>query len=804
MSSMDLSWWRARWVAWTIGLASIGLMLGTLILMYIDRTVTLPQVSDGWSFQNVFDIIVNAGVPVLGIVIASRRPENAIGWLLLAAGFALGLTGFSRAYALHALVAEPGSFPADVARVDREHVRPIPVGMLPFLFLLFPTGRLVVASVEARALVRVCRVDCSWSAPSIFATSMWSEPFTLADTARSGGSFALTLFVVVLLIAPRRRVRVVRVGGDAVRGAVGDERIQLKWFVTAALFVLLTFTATLLTNLPVAQISFDLALVFLYVAIGVAILKHRLYDIDVIISKAVVYGILGAFITVVYVAIVVVVGTFIGATQFLSLVATAVVAIAFQPARDRAKRTANRVIYGKRATPYEVLSGFSEHVSETYGGEDILPRMARLLAEGTGATDATVWLRVDDEMRPAATWPVPAQPRTSIASDADGLPAFPDVDAAVAVRHGSDLLGALTVTKPPSDPILPEEDKLLGDLAAQAGLVLENFRLIEDLRSSRLRLVAAQDEERRRLERNIHDGAQQQLVALAVKVRLAEGLVGQDQQRQREALHGILDDAQDALENLRDLARGIYPPLLAERGLPEAIEAQARKAPFPVTVDHDGVGRYPRDIEAAVYFSVLEALQNVAKYAEASNVVVRLRRDRGRPRLLGGGRRARIRRTSHPVRDGTAEHGRPARRARRNARRAQRSRPGDHGVGPHPHHGHVRQRVSLSQRVLSERSALLDGAAGTEDQDLAGLIRFGAVDRHRHRVGSAGKRGEVHVIVPDDPLLRPRHDPERVALGHRVNPRSLEESPQDILGVRKPGTPNLHQAWSCYRSANER
>ena len=399
--------------------------------------------------------------------------------------------------------------------------------------------------------------------------------------------------------------------------------------MTAALFVLLTFTATLVTNLPVAQISFDLALVFLYVAIGVAILKHRLYDIDVIISKAVVYGILGAFITVVYVAIVVVVGAFIGATQFLSLVATAVVAIAFQPARDRAKRTANRVIYGKRATPYEVLSGFSEHVSETYGGEDILPRMARLLAEGTGATDATVWLRVDDEMRPAATWPVPAQPRTSIASDADGLPTFPDVDAAVAVRHGSDLLGALTVTKPPSDPILPEEDKLLADLAAQAGLVLENFRLIEDLRSSRLRLVAAQDEERRRLERNIHDGAQQQLVALAVKVRLAEGLVGQDEQRQREALHGILDDAQDALENLRDLARGIYPPLLADRGLPEAIEAQARKAPFPVTVDHDGVGRYPRDVEAAVYFSVLEALQNVAKYAEASNVVVRLRRDRG-------------------------------------------------------------------------------------------------------------------------------------------------------------------------------
>jgi signal transduction histidine kinase len=630
VTSSDLSWWRARWVASTIGLASIVLMLGTLVLMYVDKSVTLPLESDGWSFQNVFDVIVNIGVPILGIVIASRRPENAIGWLLLAAGLALGLTGFSRAYALHVLVAEPGSLPGgQVAAWIANALWPIPVGMLPFLFLLFPTGRLSSRRWRPALWFAIVSLELLMVGTVVFATSVWNEPFTLADTARSGGSFAVTLFVVVLFLQPiAAGVSFVSVA-VRYRGAVGDERIQLKWFVTAALFVLLTFTATLLTNLPVAQISFDLALVFLYVAIGVAILKHRLYDIDVIISKAVVYGILGAFITVVYVAIVVVVGTFIGATQFLSLVATAVVAIAFQPARDRAKRTANRVIYGKRATPYEVLSGFSEHVSETYGGEDILPRMARLLAEGTGATDATVWLRVDDEMRPAATWPVPTQPRTPIASDDDGLPAFPDVDAAVAVRHGSDLLGALTVTKPPSDPILPEEDKLLGDLAAQAGLVLENFRLIEDLRSSRLRLVAAQDEERRRLERNIHDGAQQQLVALAVKVRLAEGLVGQDQQRQREALHGILDDAQDALENLRDLARGIYPPLLAERGLPEAIEAQARKAPFPVTVDHDGVGRYPRDIEAAVYFSVLEALQNVAKYAEASNVVVRLRRDHG-------------------------------------------------------------------------------------------------------------------------------------------------------------------------------
>jgi signal transduction histidine kinase len=136
--------------------------------------------------------------------------------------------------------------------------------------------------------------------------------------------------------------------------------------------------------------------------------------------------------------------------------------------------------------------------------------------------------------------------------------------------------------------------------------------------------VAAHDEERRRLERNIHDGAQQQLVALAVKSRLADSLVGRDEARAHEVLGQILTESQEALENLRELARGIYPPLLADQGLAVALEAQARKAPIPVTVEADGISRYPEDAEAAVYFSVLEGLQNVAKYADASHAVVRL------------------------------------------------------------------------------------------------------------------------------------------------------------------------------------
>jgi signal transduction histidine kinase len=153
---------------------------------------------------------------------------------------------------------------------------------------------------------------------------------------------------------------------------------------------------------------------------------------------------------------------------------------------------------------------------------------------------------------------------------------------------------------------------------------LRNVRLIEDLRESRRRIVSAQDERARSLERNIHDGAQQQLVALSVKLRLAEGLVERDPEKTRAILADLQVQTTETLGDLRDLARGIYPPLLADKGLPAALEAHARRSTVPVTVQPDGVGRYGQDIESAVYFCCLEALNNIAKYADASTAEIRL------------------------------------------------------------------------------------------------------------------------------------------------------------------------------------
>jgi signal transduction histidine kinase len=206
----------------------------------------------------------------------------------------------------------------------------------------------------------------------------------------------------------------------------------------------------------------------------------------------------------------------------------------------------------------------------------------------------------------------------------EDLPAFPGTSRATPVLNRGALLGAIAVTKPANDPLRPDEGKLIDDVASQAGLVLFNVRLIEELRASRQRLVKAQDEERRRLERNIHDGAQQQLVALAVKANLAQTMAQRDPAKVEVMLGQLKAEATDALENLRDLARGIYPPLLADKGLAAALESQARKSSVPVSLESEGLERYPEEVEAAVYFCCLEALQNISKYAGASTATIRL------------------------------------------------------------------------------------------------------------------------------------------------------------------------------------
>jgi signal transduction histidine kinase len=359
-----------------------------------------------------------------------------------------------------------------------------------------------------------------------------------------------------------------------------------------------------------------------------------------LLSAAVVWGGVVGFVVATYVVVVLGGGALIGRTSSphvgLSVLATAVVAVGFDPLVSRLQAWSARTVLGGRATPYDVLRRFSAAVAGSAPAEELPERMARVLADGTGATSAEVWVVVGDREVLAATWP-PSR------TGADEAPRPRDGARTLPVRHGDELLGELVVVERPGASMTAVEERLFAELAGQAGLVLRGARLraelearlaelsarAEELRRSRERLVDAQDAERRRLERDIHDGAQQHLVALAVNLRLADTLARSAPERADALLAAQEEAAVEAVATLARLSRGIYPPVLEERGVVAALRAATEGSAVPVEVVEHQVGRYPVGVEAAAYFACLEALQNAAKHAGAGTVRVELHGGRG-------------------------------------------------------------------------------------------------------------------------------------------------------------------------------
>jgi signal transduction histidine kinase len=630
---------RRRW-PWLISAAVIAGLVPTMALSVRNRSF------DEDPLFIPIAVMMITGYATVGAVLLSRTRGNPIGWLLMAVGVLFVLVGMSDEYLQYAnATGGIRSTAVELMALLTTLLWAPMLGIVALLLLLFPSG--TVPGPRWRWLPWVI---ITANTAFVIATALHPGPLDSQDVGIEEtivnplGVEALepvTAIVAVigsgvalLAIPPALAGLLVRF-----RRSRGEERQQMRWLA----YVAATIAALVVVQLPLGAVSDDLPLarvasdalfllsffllgVGIPVATGIAVLRYRLYDLDVVVKKTVVFAVVAALVSVIGVAVAVVTGR--GALPSLAdspallLTLGVTYGLLAVPLYRLATRIADRVVYGGRATPYEILTDFSGRVGETYSTEDVLPRMAHLLAEATGAASSHVWLRVGDTVRPAASWPSDAPP-PSVRGRVDDLPDLPG--HAVAVRHQGELLGALSVEMPPSDPMRPSKERIVRDLAAQAGLVLRNVRLIEELRESRRRIVAAQDARAKQLERNIHDGAQQQLVALAVKARLAAGSVKNDPARTTTMLEEIQHDLTDALENLRDLARGIYPPLLADEGLGAALTAQARKSPIPVSVDVGGTSRYDPEIEATVYFSVLEALQNVAKYADATSARVTLR-----------------------------------------------------------------------------------------------------------------------------------------------------------------------------------
>ena len=638
---------RATAIAWC-AVAVLALAGAVLTVLASGDLVTSDTISN---FATAPAAVLYA---TLGALVV-RRVGNVIGWLVLGVGAGTAVMGSASAYAVLGIT-HPGTLPAPELMALLAEWSFVPVNAaLVFMLLLFPSGTLpsprwrplaaLALLATALALIgfvvhpRLIALPAPGGESLMVANPLGIESLgPVLSTVLIGTPDGLGGVETVLLAAATISLAIrYRSGGR-------DVRKQIKWIMVAAVVFtvaqlagLLGIAATGSEQNPVTTVAFAVvpivALLGIPALITVAILKHGLYQIDVIINRAIRYGLLSAALTAIYVLIVVGIGTTAGYAggPLLNAAAALAIAVLFQPLRRRAQLLANRIVYGQRATPYQVLSDFARDMADQLDVDVALDRMAAVLAAATGAVRVEVWVRVGPRLRPQATWPHGSTPSAPVPLAGSAvLPAFDAVTRAVAVRHGDELLGAITVQKPRNEAVSATEDKLLEHLASQAGLVLRNVRLtaelqarIDDLRASRRRLVQAQDTERHRIERNLHDGAQQQLVALNIQLTLLEG-AADDPGEVRQITGDLRTGLRAALDDLRALARGIYPQLLADQGLRAALRAQADRAPLPVEVDADGIGRYPREAEATAYFCILEALQNVAKYAQASRATIAL------------------------------------------------------------------------------------------------------------------------------------------------------------------------------------
>ncbi|GAA3397520.1 hypothetical protein GCM10020369_78040 [Cryptosporangium minutisporangium] len=572
-----------------IGAVTFGLVVGGFAL--------------GIHVGNVHNGLIAVSFTAVGLYVVRRRPANREGWLFVITGVAHAGMFAGREYGLH-----PGPLPG-ASWVGWLGVWPLPIVLMftCFTLMCFPTGRLPspgwrpVVGVLAAIGVVLAAVSALWPveyartglvAPHPLDVPGADEATTFYSVARPVAYLLFQLVAVGCVIARLRRTH-------------GDENRQLRWFVFAVAATALVMVGGLLVwRSPLPGV---LSVPIAAVVAGAAILKYRLYDIDPVINRTLVFGAMAFAVSLGYVTVVLGFGHLVeGRGTLLSLIATGIVAVAFEPVRRRAQQLADRLVYGYRATPYEALARLSAHLAAP--AERLLGGVCTTIADGVGAREVVLWTGSREALRAVSAWPASAlSSETRTLTDLSAVP----------VVHDGRFLGAVTVRKAPGDALSAAEKQLVGDLAAQAGLILE-------LRATAQRLVVAGDATRRRLERNLHDGVQQRLVAVALElggvVRLAEAVGSTELTARAEAARAQL---LEATAELRETARGLHPAVLTQDGLEAALGHLADRSAVPVRATVSVGHRLSPEIEATAYYVVSEGLTNVAKHTGAT--LVRLR-----------------------------------------------------------------------------------------------------------------------------------------------------------------------------------
>jgi signal transduction histidine kinase len=615
--------------------ASVALALPALTL----ATRTYPSVSELLSSGSVLNAVLSLAFASVGALIVARRPDNRIGWLLCVEGVINGVGALATQYARYTLQTDPGVLPGGLwARLGSWSWIP-GLGLLAFLLLLFPDGRLPSRHWRPMAWLAV-----SWiiSHAVILAVRPGSGPVTAE--APAANPVGISDPHAVFMLASFLILAVVLLGSLAslaarFRRATGREREQLKWFLYSAGILAAVFLATLPLRGSDALRPWIAGLVlvagaFLPVSVGIAILRHRLYDIDQLISRTLAFAVLWLLIALVYVGLAAALGIFAGSRLpvEVAVACTLAATLVFQPARRGLERLADRWVFGERLGGYDLLTRFGAALESAIDQHELGPRLAAMVRQGLDVQ----WVRVT-VLRASGEETIFDQ------IGANGIEPHERVTPAATAPlvHGRERIGAIECGPKRDGPFSAKDHEVLTSIGRQAALSIRNAaltaelaqRLAEiqqqarELAASRTRLVQAEEAGRRRIERDIHDGVQQQLVALLAKLRLARNQLARDQTVAERTLAELQEDARQALDDLRELARGIHPPVLSDRGLLEAIEARVARLPMEVRIETDGLARgarLPEGVEGAAYFVVCEGLANALKHAAAHHATVRL------------------------------------------------------------------------------------------------------------------------------------------------------------------------------------
>jgi signal transduction histidine kinase len=526
------------------------------------------------------------------------------------------------------------------------HAWPVAMAGVPVLLVVIlvtapdarrPTRPLLAAMVAAVAIGAAFAVAVGWARPGSTVVPLVAEWVVL------GGLGVAGYLARCRAASPRDRARLQWLGWGLVVGAtVAVAAIGLDAIVGFPHRPdLVAAGATVLVPVALVAATFE-------AAIGA---------IERLLVRTIVVAGLVVMVEVTYLVVVIGLGHVPTSTdrQILaaSMVAAAVAVLLAIPARHRLEQLANQRVYGDRRAPDEPLRTFAGRMSRAVPLDELLLQLAESLHKSLRLSGAEVWTGTDGVLDRMAS--VPNRPparlvlgraelevvaRAHVSGNAwvqVWIPSLLEGRSSglirvVSVSHLGHLLGLIVVERPSDGtPFGEEDDRGLAELARPLGLALHNVRLDsalqasldelrernQELRASRARIVAASDSSRRQIERNLHDGAQQHLVAMAVKIGLARRMIDSDPATADGLLEELRTDVQDTLGELRELAHGIYPPLLRDRGLPEALQTAANRATLPTRVVADGIGRFPEGVETAVYFCCLEAMQNAGKHAGA-------------------------------------------------------------------------------------------------------------------------------------------------------------------------------------------